>query len=257
VLRVGGHHRGYVDAMPEQDPLADVITLVAAPIAGAVRSVEQFRTGVDEFLRGIENFNRTMESLNETAERMNVLLQEVEEPIKAAVPQVTRAINNADEMMQAVSGPAMAAAPGLARLAETMNTPQFRQLPDQLATFSDVLVDMSARMAPLTQFAETAGGLFGLRKPGAGQRPSGQSPAPEAGADSGASAETDVDDDAPTRAVQRARGRSRTATEKSADKGSTKSATRKKTSPAKTGTTKTGAKKAAAKKAAPNETTEQ
>ena len=182
--------------MPEQDPLADVITLVAAPIAGAVRSVEQFRTGVDEFLRGIENFNRTMESLNETAERMNVLLQEVEEPIKAAVPQVTRAINNADEMMQVVSGPAMAAAPGLARLAETMNTPAFRQLPDQLATFSDVLVDMSARMAPLTQFAETAGGLFGLRKPGAGQRPSGQTPAREEGVDPGASAETGVDDDA-------------------------------------------------------------
>ena len=157
--------------MPEQDPLADVITLLAAPISGAVRSVEQFRTGVDEFLRGIENFNRTMENLNETAERMNTLLIEVEEPIKAAVPQMTRAINNADEMMQVVSGPAMAAAPGLARLAETMNTPAFTQLPDQIATFSDVLVDMSTRMAPLTQFAETAGGLFGLRIPGTSSSP--------------------------------------------------------------------------------------
>jgi hypothetical protein len=158
--------------MPEQDPLADVITLLAAPISGAVRSIEQFRAGVDEFLRGIENFNRTMENLNETAERMNVLLGEVEEPIKAAVPQVTRAINNADEVMQVVSGPAMAAAPGLARLADTMNSPTFQQLPDQIATFSDILVDMSTRIAPLTQLAESAGGLFGLRMPGA--RPAGQ-----------------------------------------------------------------------------------
>lgn len=143
-----------------------MITLFAAPIAGAVRSVEQFRTGVDEFLRGIENFNRTMENLNETAERMNTLLQEVEEPIRLAVPQVTRAVKNADEMMQVVSGPAMAAAPGLARLADTMSAPTFRQLPDQLAQFSEVLIDMSTRMAPLTQLAESAGGLFGMRMPG-------------------------------------------------------------------------------------------
>lgn len=166
--------------MPEEDPLADVITLLAAPISGAVRSVEQFRTGVDEFLRGIENFNRTMENLNETALRMNVLLGEVEEPIKAAVPQVTRAINNADEVMQVVSGPAMAAAPGLARLADTMNTPAFRQLPDQIATFSEVLVDMSSRMAPLTQLAESAGGLFGLRMPGAAARSGDERGAPGA-----------------------------------------------------------------------------
>jgi ABC-type transporter Mla subunit MlaD len=169
--------------MPDQDPLADMISLFAAPVAGAVRSVEQFRTGIDEFLRGIENFNRTMENLNETAERLNGLLREVEEPIKAAVPQVTRAVRTADEVMQVVSGPAMAAAPGLARLAETMGTPAFQQLPDQLAQFSKVVTDMSTRMAPLTQLAESAGGLFGLRMPGrppgaAAATPSTGGPAP-------------------------------------------------------------------------------
>jgi hypothetical protein len=157
--------------MADSDPLSQMFNLFAAPLAGTVQSFEQFRKGVDEFLRGVENFNRTMENLNETAQRMNTLLIEVEEPIKAAVPQMTRAINNADEMMQVVSGPAMAAAPGLARLAESMNTPAFRQLPDQIATFSDVLVDMSTRVAPLTQFAETAGGLFGLRIPGTASSP--------------------------------------------------------------------------------------
>ena len=33
-----------------------------------------------------------METLNETAQRINVLLGEVEEPIKAAMPQITRTV---------------------------------------------------------------------------------------------------------------------------------------------------------------------
>ena len=149
------------------DPFSDMINLVAAPLAGTIRSFEQFRRGVDEFLRGVENFNRTMENLNETAERINVLLGEVEEPIKAAIPQVTRAVKAADEMMQVVSGPAMAVAPGLTRLAETLSAPSFTQLPAQLNQFTDVMTEMSKRLGPLTQLAESAGGLFGgFRLPG-------------------------------------------------------------------------------------------
>ena len=55
------------------DPLSDVLNIFAAPLAGTIRSIDQFRKGVDEFLRGVENFNRTMETLNETAQRINVL----------------------------------------------------------------------------------------------------------------------------------------------------------------------------------------
>ena len=149
------------------DPFSEMINLVAAPLAGTIRSFDQFRKGVDEFLRGVENFNRTMENLNETAERINVLLAEVEEPIKAAIPQVTRAVKAADDMMQVVSGPAIAVAPGLTRLAEMLSTPGFNQLPAQLSQFTDVMTEMSKRLGPLTQFAESAGGLFGgLRLPG-------------------------------------------------------------------------------------------
>jgi hypothetical protein len=149
------------------DPFSDMINLFAAPLAGTIRSFDQFRKGVDEFLRGVENFNRTMENLNETAERINVLLAEVEEPMKAAIPRVTRAVKAADEMMQVVSGPAMAVAPGLTRLAETLSTPGFNQLPSQLSQFTEVMTEMSKRLGPLTQFAESAGGLFGgLRLPG-------------------------------------------------------------------------------------------
>jgi hypothetical protein len=159
------------------DPLADLFTLFATPLSGTVRSIEQFRKGVDEFLKGVENFNRTMENLNETTERINTLLADVEQPLRAAIPQVTRTVKAADEMMQVVSGPAMAVAPGLNRLAETLATPAFAQLPNQIGAFSDVLDDVARRLGPLTQLAESAGGLFGgLRMPG---RPPAAAPAAE------------------------------------------------------------------------------
>ena len=66
------------------DPLAEVINLLAAPIASGLRSVEQMKRGVDEMWRAVENLNRTMETLNDTAERVNALLAEVEEPINAS-----------------------------------------------------------------------------------------------------------------------------------------------------------------------------
>ncbi|MGE5210333.1 MAG: hypothetical protein ACM3MM_03670 [Acidobacteriota bacterium] len=163
--------------MPDDrpDPLADLFTLFATPLSGTVRSIEQFRKGVDEFLRGVENFNRAMENLNETTERVNALLADVEQPLRAAIPQVTRTVKAADEMMQVVSGPAMAVAPGLNRLAETLSTPAFAQLPNQIGTFSDVLAEVSRRLGPLAQFAESAGGLFGgFRIPGG--RPASSAP---------------------------------------------------------------------------------
>ena len=147
--------------MADSDPLSQIFNLFAAPLAGAVQSFDQFRNGVDQFQRGVENFNRTMENLNETAERMNVLLAEVEEPLRAVVPQVTRTARTADEMMKVVSGPAMAVAPGLQILAETLNNPAFKQMPNQVAQMNEVLAEVTARLAPLGQLAESAGGLFG------------------------------------------------------------------------------------------------
>lgn len=155
--------------MADNDPLADVFNLLAAPVAGTIRSFEQFRKGVDEFLKGVENFNTTMENLNETSQRINALLAEVEEPIKAAMPQVTRTVKAADEMMQVVAGPAMAAAPGLVQLGQTLNNPAFAQMPKQFEQMTAMLTEVTNRLAPLGQLAESAGGIFGgLRFPGFG-----------------------------------------------------------------------------------------
>ena len=174
--------------MADSDPLSQMFNLFAAPLAGAVQSFDQFRNGVEQFQRGVENFNRTMENLNETAERINVLLAEVEEPLRAAVPQVTRTVRAADEMMRVVSGPAIAVAPGLQVLAETLNNPALKQMPNQVAQMNEVLSEVTARLAPLGQLAESAGGLFGgLRLPGFGG--SGRSaPAATDAAESDASA---------------------------------------------------------------------
>ncbi len=162
--------------MADPDPLSQIFSLFAAPLTGAVQSFDQFRKGVEQFQRGVENFNRTMENLNETAERINTLLAEVEEPLRAAVPQVTRSVKAADEMMKMLAGPAMAVAPGLAVLAETLNNPALKQMPVQLGQMNDVLADVSARLAPLGHLAESAGGLFGgFKLPGFG----GASKAPE------------------------------------------------------------------------------
>jgi len=223
------------DARP--DPLADLFTLFATPLSGTMRSIEQFRKGVDEFLKGVENFNRTMENLNETTERINSLLIEVEQPIRAAIPQVTRTVKAADEMMQVVSGPAMAVAPGLNRLAETLSTPAFAQLPHQIGAFSDVLGEVSRRLGPLTQLAESAGGLFGgFRMPGA--RPA---PAPSA------AVEPEPERQAPAIRTVTTEAKKAPAKRTPAKKTATKKAATKKTATKKTAAKKRPAKTTAAK----------
>lgn len=207
--------------MADADPLSEIFTLFAAPIAGTVKSIEQFRRGTDEFLRGVENFNRTMENLNETAERINALLADVEEPIRVAVPQVTRTVKAADEMMQVVSGPAMAVAPGLTRLADALSTPGFQQLPNQVGQLTELLGEMTRRLAPLGQMAESAGGLFGLRLPGMGGGRPAPSDAPVAESTRGSAEEWPAPEPTVrirTKRVATAATRKTTATKKTAAK---------------------------------------
>ena len=154
------------------DPFADVISLVAGPISAVIRSFDQLRKGADELMRGLENFNTTMETLNETATRINALLTEFEGPVRALMPQVTRTLQAADEITSRLSGPVDDVIPGLTRLADTLNSPVLAALPKDLGAFLDTINELVRRLAPLTQIAESAGGLFGLKLPGFG-RPGG------------------------------------------------------------------------------------
>lgn len=164
------------DDFGRNDGIADVINLLAAPIAGGIRTIEQVRRGVDELLDSIENMNRTMANLNETAERINVLLAEVEEPIRTMMPQLTRTIRAADEITAALEEPVRSAAPNLERAVGALSSPAFMSLPGQMTEFMATVTDVSQRLGPLTQLAENAGGLLGgLRVPGM-PRPSGRTP---------------------------------------------------------------------------------
>jgi hypothetical protein len=163
------------------DAFSDVINILAAPIAGGIRTVEQLRRGADEMIKAFENLNRTMDNLNEAATRINALMAELEGPIKAAMPQLTRTIQTADSITQAMEGPIRKAAPNIVRITDTLSSPGFATLPTQLGDMLQMVGDVSKRLGPLTQFAENAGGLFGgLRIPGmGGSRPSNPSPRSE------------------------------------------------------------------------------
>ena len=159
------------------DPFADVISLVAGPIAAVIRSFDQLRKGADEMRRGFENFNSTMTNLNETAERINRLLNDFEEPVRAMIPQLTRTVKLADEMSARLATPIEQVVPGLTRLADTLNSPVLRALPADLGEFLEVINELSRRLSPLSQFADQATGMFGLRIPGLSPRPTATPPA--------------------------------------------------------------------------------
>jgi hypothetical protein len=93
-------------------------------------------------------------------------MSDVEEPIRAILPQLTRTVNAADELIELVSGPAHRIAPNLVQIVDTLGSPQFTTLPVQISEFMKVMADFSRRLGPLAQFAESAGGMFGLRLPG-------------------------------------------------------------------------------------------
>jgi len=141
--------------------LGDLLALLGTsnPLAGIGKSVQQLHTGVGQFLELVERFNETMDQLNQVARRVNGLLDVVEEPVKALVPQMTRTIRTADALME-----------------------QLDAVPRDLSNFVELLGDLARRLQPLGQLAESAGSMFGLRPLAAlragGGRPAAPPPAP-------------------------------------------------------------------------------
>ncbi len=160
--------------------LGDVLAMFGGtnPFAVVGKSIDQFKRGVEGFLSAVENFNKTMETLNGVAERVSALLDDVEEPVRAFVPQLTRSIKATEAMINQLSGPVERVAPGLARLGETLSSPIFANMPNEIGAFLDTIGDLAGRMQPLAQMAENAGSLFGLR-PFSGLRNSGSGRGPD------------------------------------------------------------------------------
>ncbi|HEY7627680.1 MAG TPA: hypothetical protein VH761_11455 [Ilumatobacteraceae bacterium] len=135
----------------------------ANPFAAVSKSISQFQRGVSDFLSAVENFNKTMQQLNGVATRINDLLDTVEEPVRAFVPQVAKTIKAADAMVDQLSGPIERVAPGLSKLADVLATPALTSLPTEMSELMGVLGELAHRLQPLGQIAESAGSLFGIR----------------------------------------------------------------------------------------------
>lgn len=139
--------------------LNDLLALLGGtnPLGGITKSIGQFQRGVTQFLDSVEKFNDTMDQLNQVAARVNRLLDTVEEPVQAFVPQMTRTIRTADALME-----------------------QLGSLPTDVIAFTETLTDLARRLQPLGQLAESAGTMFGLRPlavlRGGGTRPSRNEP---------------------------------------------------------------------------------
>lgn len=160
--------------------LGDVFAMFGASnvFNGVGKTIEQFKRGVTDFLVAVETFNETMQTLNGVATRVSALLDEVEEPVRAFMPQMTRSIKAADTMINQISGPIEKVAPGLSRLADTLSSPVFASMPDDIARFLETIGDVARRLQPLSQMAESAGSMFGLRSLGDALRNGGR-PTPE------------------------------------------------------------------------------
>lgn len=157
----------YGDAMAESNSpgLNDVIALFggANPLATVGKAIEQVRRGTNDFFAVLENLNATIATLNDVATRVSRLVDDVEEPIRAFMPQVTRSIKAADAVISQISGPIDKVAPGLTRLAETLASPVFVNMSADIAVFIEGMGDLAQRLQPLAQIAESAGSMFGLR----------------------------------------------------------------------------------------------
>ena len=71
--------------------LTDLLNLLgsAAPLASLTKHVESLRKGVESFVTAVGTFTRTMESLEEASKRVTKLLDEVEQPVRSIVSQLS------------------------------------------------------------------------------------------------------------------------------------------------------------------------
>ncbi len=161
----------------------DLVALFGTnPFSGLTKSFQQFQRGVEQLMTTIDNLNETLKQLNEVSARITRMLDLVDEPLRAFVPQVTRTLKAADDMVERMNAPIERVAPGLNRLADALSNPTVTNMPRDLNEFMSTLTDLGKRLQPLGQIAESASGMF-RNNPfasfmtGGGQRPA-EPPAP-------------------------------------------------------------------------------
>jgi hypothetical protein len=149
--------------------LSDLLSLFGSnnPLAAMSRSAEQFRSAVTSFVEVVQSFRQTMDNLNAVALRMNRMLDDLEEPVRTVMPQITKSAETASRMLATMREPVERVAPALTQLADTMNNPLMTDLPRRMTETMDVLSSIPRALSPLGQVADLAGGFFGARGLGA------------------------------------------------------------------------------------------
>ena len=129
--------------------VGDLLSLLGGvnPMVAAGKAMETVVGLTAEIVQSISTFNDTMTEMNKVAHRVNALLDEIEEPVREMVPLVQMSLKQAKSTLKKVDG--------------VVN--QVGSLPSDVAKAVGILGDLAGRLGPLAQFAESAGGLFGLR----------------------------------------------------------------------------------------------
>jgi ABC-type transporter Mla subunit MlaD len=99
------------------------------PVECGTQAVSNAKRTVESVVSIVENLASTLENLNKTTVRVNALLDEVEEPLRKLMPQVSQGL-------------------------QTLSS---------LGDASAALTELAKGIGPLTQLAENAGFLFGMK----------------------------------------------------------------------------------------------
>ena len=122
----------------------------ANPLVAVGRMVETVMQVTGDVVQSIATFNDTMTELNKVAHRVNALLDEIEGPVAEIVPLVQASAKQAKATLKKVDG--------------VLN--QVGSLPTDITKAVSMLGDLAGRLGPLAQFAEVAGGMFGVKPSG-------------------------------------------------------------------------------------------
>ena len=119
----------------------------ASPVMALGRMVETVMQVTGDIVQSIGTFNDTITELNKVAHRVNALLDEIEGPAAEIVPLVLATAKQAKSTLKKVDGVLS----------------QIGTLPADVTKAVSTLGDLAGRLGPLAQFAEAAGGMFGVK----------------------------------------------------------------------------------------------
>jgi ABC-type transporter Mla subunit MlaD len=117
------------------------------PVMAIGRMVETVMQVTGDIVQSIGTFNDTLTEINKVARRVNALLDEIEGPVAEIVPLVQASAKQAKSTLKKVDG--------------VIN--QIGTLPADVTKAVSTLGDLAGRLGPLAQFAEVAGGMFGMK----------------------------------------------------------------------------------------------